>query len=62
MENIKVKQRDLPCSRTCCMCGAPMVEVRTKTDVTKAARIVWQEWQCPRCLHTERDRYAEGDD
>jgi hypothetical protein len=40
------------------MCGAPMVEVRTRDDFSAT----WQEWQCPRCLHIERDRYEKGDD
>lgn len=41
------------------MCGASMVEVHTRTDYGRRGRIVWQEWQCPRCLHVERDRYDD---
>ena len=62
MEDINVTHRGLPRSRTCCMCGAAMVEVHTRTDCARGARVVWQEWQCPRCLHVERDRYEEGRD
>lgn len=51
--------RGLPRSRTCCMCGASMVEVHTRTDYGRRGRVVWQEWQCPRCLHVERDRYDD---
>jgi hypothetical protein len=37
------------------MCGTPMVEVRA----SHLRGHVWQEWQCPRCLHTEHDRYDD---
>lgn len=37
------------------MCGTPMVEVRA----SHLRGRVWQEWQCPRCLHSERDRYDD---
>jgi rubredoxin len=58
LEDFRESRRDLPRSRTCCMCGAAMVEVRA----SHLHGHVWQEWQCPRCLHTERDRYEEGRD
>lgn len=35
------------------MCGTPMVEVRASH--VRGRR--WQDWQCPRCLHTEHDVY-----
>lgn len=37
------------------MCGTPMVEVRASRIRGRA----WQDWQCPRCLHTEHDRYDD---
>ncbi len=32
-----------------------MVEVRA----SHLRGQVWQDWQCPRCLHTEHDRYDD---
>ena len=47
----------LPTTRTCCMCGAQMVEVRQ--SVVQPMR---QDWQCPRCLHVEHDVYEVDDE
>lgn len=44
----------LPTTRTCCMCGARMVEVRRKDSDPMR-----QDWQCPRCLHVEHDVYED---
>ena len=43
---------ELPTTRTCCMCGARMVEVRQRKNSPMR-----QDWQCPRCLHLEHDVY-----
>lgn len=44
------------------MCGTPMAEVRATHLRGQAS----QGWQCPRCLHANRDRYddhlGEGED
>lgn len=36
------------------MCGGNMVEVRRSV-----VNPLVQDWQCPRCLHTEHDVYEE---
>lgn len=50
------RPRALPTTRTCCMCGARMVEVwRKESDPMR------QDWQCPRCLHVEHDVYESDE-
>lgn len=44
----------LPTRRHCIMCGGNMVEVRRSV-----VNPLVQDWQCPRCLHTEHDVYEE---
>ena len=46
----------LPTTRTCCMCGSRMVEVRQSKN-----NPMQQDWQCPRCLHVEHDVYEDDD-
>lgn len=47
---------ELPTTRTCCMCGAQMVEVRQSKN-----NPMRQDWQCPRCLHVEHDVYESDE-